>query len=371
MTTPAQPARRYAAPIAAFVPATLSPAAAATLLASPAGDDLLLDNLGGVPLVVLDAHGEGVAALACRPALPAVVLAVSGAVPAGPPPRVADIALCPAAGSGRGVPPGWVASADLDAELARVGERVAATPQPAVVLAQLLRAGAGTGVAEGLVLESLAYSTLQSGPAFAAWLAARRQGRRSRTRPEPAETVVVERRGDELMVTLNRPHVHNAVDRRLREQLCDALAVALADETIAAVTLRGNGPSFCSGGDLEEFGTLADPASAHLVRTARSPARLLAALSTRLTAHVHGACVGAGMEFAAFAGTVVATPDSSFRLPELELGLVPGAGGTVSIPRRIGRQRTAYLAVTGRALDASGALAWGLVDDVVAARRSS
>jgi enoyl-CoA hydratase/carnithine racemase len=66
----------------------------------------------------------------------------------------------------------------------------------------------------------------------------------------------------------------------------------------------------------------------------------------------------------AFAGTVVAAPDARFSLPELELGLIPGAGGTVSLPRRIGRHRTLWLALTGRVVDVDTASAWGLVDRV-------
>jgi enoyl-CoA hydratase/carnithine racemase len=79
---------------------------------------------------------------------------------------------------------------------------------------------------------------------------------------------------------------------------------------------------------------------------------------------VHGACVGAGVELPAFAARVVAREDARFWLPELSMGLVPGAGGTVSLPRRIGRQRTAWLALSGAQLDASTALRWGLVDEI-------
>ena len=67
---------------------------------------------------------------------------------------------------------------------------------------------------------------------------------------------------------------------------------------------------------------------------------------------------------AAYCGVVAAHPDTVFGLPELDLGLVPGAGGTVSIPRRIGRWRTAYLVLTGRRIDAATARRWGLVDEV-------
>ena len=67
---------------------------------------------------------------------------------------------------------------------------------------------------------------------------------------------------------------------------------------------------------------------------------------------------------AAFCGHVVAAPDAVFGLPELGLGLTPGAGGTVSVTRRIGRWRTAYLVLSGRTIDADTALAWGLVDEI-------
>jgi enoyl-CoA hydratase/carnithine racemase len=81
-----------------------------------------------------------------------------------------------------------------------------------------------------------------------------------------------------------------------------------------------------------------------------------------MQARVHGPCAGAGIELAAFAGTVVAEAGTTFRLPEVGMGLIPGAGGTVGIPRRIGRWRTLYLALTGHRIDVATALAWGLVD---------
>jgi enoyl-CoA hydratase/carnithine racemase len=87
----------------------------------------------------------------------------------------------------------------------------------------------------------------------------------------------------------------------------------------------------------------------------------------RTRAELHGACIGAGIELAAYAGTVVARPNAFVQLPEVAMGLIPGAGGTVSLPRRIGRQRTAFLALTGRRIDAPTARDWGLVDRVEAA----
>ena len=249
-----------------------------------------------------------------------------------------------------------------DAELRHVVEQVRRHPLASFALVQLLRVSEGRTVHDGLVAESLVYSTLQAGPEFHEWLAGR-----SPAKPRPAPegpAVRVDRDGARLTLTLNRPAKHNAFSTAMRDALCEGLTVALADESIAEVVLAGAGPSFCSGGDLDEFGTLPDPATAHAVRATRNPARLLAACAPRVHARVHGACVGAGVELPAFAGRVTAQQDARFELPEVSMGLVPGAGGTASLPRRIGRQRTAWLALTGSALDAGTALAWGLVDEV-------
>jgi hypothetical protein len=252
-----------------------------------------------------------------------------------------------------------VASAEEWAEVARA---VAQQPIAAAALVQLLRLSEGRPVADGLVAESLTYSTLQAGPGFAAWLSLRGAPRARVPESDPA--VRVERRGDRLELALARPAKRNAFSAAMRDALCEALGVAVADASIREVTLCGDGPDFCSGGDLDEFGSLPDPATAHAIRTTRSPARLLAACAARASVRVHGACVGAGVELPAFASRVVAAPDARFWLPELSMGLVPGAGGTVSLPRRIGRQRTAWMALTGARIDARTAKAWGLVDAI-------
>jgi enoyl-CoA hydratase/carnithine racemase len=245
---------------------------------------------------------------------------------------------------------------DLDAAIARA----AAAPVAATALALLLRASEHRPVADGLVAESSTYSTLQAGPEFAAWRDAHPPRRRP-ARTEPS--VRIERDGDELRISLDRPEVRNALDARMRDELWDALLIARAEPTLR-VTWRGLGPAFCAGGDLDEFGSRPDPATGHLVRLARSLGLLLHELSERVTVELHGACAGSGIELPSFAGRVVAAPDTAVSLPELALGLVPGAGGTVSLPRRIGRHRTAWLAFTGRTVDAATALDWGLVDAV-------
>ena len=238
------------------------------------------------------------------------------------------------------------------------------TPCSALAFVQLLRGMTpGLPIAQGLVAESFVYSTLQSGPEFQRWLAGRQaSGRTPRSDMGPA--CLLEREGSRLEIRLNRPGKHNAFSRALRDALCEGLVVALADPSLEEVVLKGEGKSFCSGGDLDEFGSFPDPATAHVVRTMRSPALLLSRLAGRVRSEIHGACIGAGIELPAFTDRIVADEDCFIELPEVRLGLVPGAGGTVSITRRIGRQRTAWLGLSGRRLDARTALAWGLVDEV-------
>jgi Enoyl-CoA hydratase/isomerase len=253
--------------------------------------------------------------------------------------------------------------ASIDAALATLSERVECWPIAAATCDDVLRAVDPAGPAlPGVVTESLAYSTLQAGPEFARWLA----GRGPATMPDIADPVQTRRDGDTLRIAFNRPQRHNAFSTDARAALLEVLAVAQLDSSVDEVVLTGNGPSFCSGGDLAEFGTFADPANAHLARTRHSPALALDAVTSRLgkacRAEVHGQVLGSGLEMAAFCGRITAAPDAVFGLPELSLGLIPGAGGTVSVTRRIGRWRTAYLVLSGSTIDVETAVAWGLAD---------
>ncbi len=174
----------------------------------------------------------------------------------------------------------------------------------------------------------------------------------------------VTREHDAVTVHLAHPERLNAFDARMRDELVEALCAVADDPTVAVLTLRGDGPAFSSGGDLDEFGRAPDPATAHAIRCLRSPALLVHRLRGRTTARVHGACIGAGIEVPAAAGRLVARADSWFRLPELDMGLIPGAGGTATLPRRIGRHRTLYWGLRDLRLDVRTAQTWGLVDAI-------
>jgi hypothetical protein len=264
--------------------------------------------------------------------------------------------------------PQSVTVADPVAAMRVLGRAVTDNPQASLVLGQVLRIAEALPVSAALDVESFAYSTLLGGPEFRRWLD--RRGVRPPSPPSPLSPpsrpaerpVIVRQDGSRLQITLNQPERRNAYSRQLRDALTDALRAALLNPAITRVVLDGAGPCFCSGGDLDEFGTAPDLATAHFVRTQAGAGPLIHALGDRIEARVHGPCIGAGLELAAFAGTVVAAEGSTFRLPETGMGLIPGAGGTVSVARRIGRWRTLCLALAGRPLAVPTALAWGLVD---------
>jgi hypothetical protein len=314
----------------------------ADLLRVDEAHERLVDT-GASALVV---EGDDVGALDRRSldrlqTLAAVVVGVV-ADPEGTRPEWADLVVAPH-------------SPELLAALAAVD----ANPQASTTLALLLRGGAHRTVGQGLVAESMAYGLLQHGPEFARWR--HRHPVPARAEP-PGPAVLVTRRDHELSVTLHRPHVLNAFNTAMRDELLAALQVAVVDPSVRSVILRGAGDSFSSGGDLDEFGSRPDAVSAHLVRMQRNAGRTLARLAGITTVHIHGSTIGSGIELAAFARRVVADRSTRISLPEVHLGLIPGAGGTVSLPRRIGRHATLLLALAMPSIDAHTARAWHLVD---------
>lgn len=237
---------------------------------------------------------------------------------------------------------------------------VLARPRAAAALVQVLRWTQGLAAGDALGIESMTYAMLQGSAEHRDWLSAREP------RAAPAAgRVVLARVGECLEVTLDRAWAGNAIDRPMRDALAEALTLAALDRQLARICLSARGKAFSLGADLDEFGTTTDPATAHFIREVTLPARAAIECADRLHVHVDGACVGAGLELAAFAGRVTATARSWFQLPELAMGIIPGAGGCVSLPRRIGRHRTALLVLSGRRISARLALGWGLVDALV------
>lgn len=355
-------------------------------LADGAAAHPLLDGGGALvdPILVVDGDApDDPRATGAALQTPRILVGVGSGLATGELAAALDLTLVPRAfvasdrcKAGESAAATLVGVDDPAAAAAALVAAVSATPQAATVLAALLRAE-HPATRVGLEAESLAYSTLLGGPEFRRWLGATARPALPTTAVDPVR-IWREKTpaADVLHVTLNRPERRNAYGREVRDALVAALEVARALVRAESppgpagpriqVVLDGAGRCFCAGGDLAEFGTAPDPVTAHLVRSYAGAALPLLELSDRIETRLHGPCVGAGVELPAFARRVVAAPGTTFRLPEIGMGLIPGAGGTVSLPRRIGRWRTLYLALSGAELDVDTAAAWGLVDAIAA-----
>lgn len=267
--------------------------------------------------------------------------------------------------SAAAAPAPWVTISPerLEAHVEQLAGAAREWPVAATILCRVLRLSEGLPFAAALDIESFAYSALLGGAEFARW---RKQRRPQAVRETDETMVLVEREADIVTLTLNQPQAQNAMTAAMRDALHAALANVLDDPSAPQMVLRGAGKCYSTGGALGEFGTATDLAQAHVVRTLRSCAALIDRLGERASVRLHGACVGSGLEVPAAAVHRFATADAWFQLPELRMGLIPGAGGTASVARAIGRHRTAWMLLSGKRIDVRMALAWGLVHEIVA-----
>ena len=231
----------------------------------------------------------------------------------------------------------------------------------AQVLLRLLRAQKGLSVEAALEMESLAYSALLGGEEFRRWLKERKPEAGA---PIPDLPIKIDRTNDTLTLTLFDAPNRNAISAQMRDALFDILSNARDDPTKPHLIIKGASKCFSVGGHLPEFGLATDLAQAHLIRMERSLMRLIDGLRDRCTVHFHGAVIGSGLEIFVAAAHCTATPDTWFQLPEVNMGLIPGAGGTVSVTRRIGAERALAMMVSGTRINARQALEWGLIDEI-------
>lgn len=180
---------------------------------------------------------------------------------------------------------------------------------------------------------------------------------------EPA--VIYEKQGLLGFIWLNRPGVHNAFNLAMRDALFESLLAVRDDPEVRVAILMGRGPSFCSGGDVTEFGTAPSPTAARAARWKRDVAGLLASIPKPMVAGVHGYAVGGGLEFALLCDLCVLSSDARLCYPETGLGTIPGVGGTQTTARLAGRTRALEAIWSGRWIAPEEAVAWGLAVQVV------
>lgn len=175
------------------------------------------------------------------------------------------------------------------------------------------------------------------------------------------DTLIYEKHGAAAHVSLNRPQVLNAYNIQMRDDLSQALAAADDDPDVSALLVTGEGRAFCSGADLTEFGTAPSQVVARQVRWQRDVWGQLLGLDLPVVCAVHGYCIGSGLEIALMCDVRIAARDTVFAMPEVQLGMIPAAGGSQTLPRSAGPSRSLDLLLTGRRFDAQEALALGLI----------
>ncbi len=194
----------------------------------------------------------------------------------------------------------------------------------------------------------------------------RSRGRRADGEPAPAfHTIEFERRGVVATVALNRPDVLNAYNVEMRDELFTVLSAVHDDPTVRVLILCGNGRAFSSGGDLSEFDTAPSPLIARWVRWRRDVWDLLSTCPAVTIAAVHGCTAGSGLEMALLCDIVLAADDAEMFLPEASRAMIPGAGGTQTLPRAVGVGRALHMILACSRVDAREARRIALVSRAV------
>jgi enoyl-CoA hydratase/carnithine racemase len=167
-------------------------------------------------------------------------------------------------------------------------------------------------------------------------------------------------------LTLNRPHVLNAMNMALRDEMWSAMAAVRDDPDVRAAVIRGAGDrAFCAGADISEFGTAPSYVAARRARQERDLWGAMLACTKPLVAAIHGFAFGAGCEMSLFCDIRIASEDATFALPEVTLGYIPSAGGTQTLPRAVPPGIARQMILTGQPIDAVTALRYGLVQRIV------
>jgi 3-hydroxyacyl-CoA dehydrogenase len=164
--------------------------------------------------------------------------------------------------------------------------------------------------------------------------------------------------GDIAVITLNSPPV-NALSANVRDGLYDAFKEAIADNSVKGIVLVCDGRTFIAGADISEFGGAQKGASLFDVQN------MMEGAPKPVVAGIHGTALGGGLEVALCAHYRVAVPSAKCGLPEVNLGLLPGAGGTQRLPRITGAEKALEMMTSGAHVGAKECLAMGLVDEIV------
>jgi enoyl-CoA hydratase len=177
--------------------------------------------------------------------------------------------------------------------------------------------------------------------------------------------ILTEKDGFVATITLNRPKALNALSSTLLGELADALEAFDADDGVRCVVLTGSERAFAAGGDIKQ---MSDSTAADMVkRESPSPWKRISMTRKPIVAAVSGYALGGGCELALACDMIVASESARFGQPEIDLGIIPGAGGTQRLTRAVGKARAMEIILTGRRVEAGEAFEIGMVTKVAPA----
>jgi enoyl-CoA hydratase/carnithine racemase len=180
------------------------------------------------------------------------------------------------------------------------------------------------------------------------------------------EVLIYEKRDGIAWVTLNRPKALNVYNLRMRDELYEVLGAIRDDPEVRVAVFKGAGKkAFCAGADLTEFLTAPPPVAARQARWERDLWGIFLGINRPLIAALHGYVLGSGIEIALCCDIRLASEDALFGLPEPELGILPAAGGSQTLPRTVGEAGALEMLLSGRWLKADEACRLKLVNRVV------
>jgi enoyl-CoA hydratase len=179
------------------------------------------------------------------------------------------------------------------------------------------------------------------------------------------ETLLLERRGRVAIITINRPEKRNALNIKTREEGAALIEELGADDSVGVVVITGAGDkAFIAGADIAEFAGRTAMMQRD-VMVARSLFNAIDSFPKPVIAMINGYCLGGGCELALACDIRIASENASFGQPEINLGIIPGGGGTQRLTRLVGEGKAMEMILTGEIIDAKTAHAIGLVNHVV------